>query len=135
DRMARAGVIGRDGKRGGELMRSCSFARIAGGRAVAAVVLAGCTVGVDGGPGPRPPPPRPGGPAACTLEPAPVCAVRGRGRQTLANACMPRSDGGRVVHAGACRSGGPGPMPPPRACTREYAPACARRGRDVRTFG
>lgn len=116
-------------------MRSFSFARIAGGLAVAAVVLAGCTVVVDDGPGHRPPPPRPGGPAACTFEHAPVCAVRGRDRQTFSNACMARSDGYRVVHAGACRSGGPGPMPPPRACTREYAPVCARRGRDVRTFG
>lgn len=34
---------------------------------------------------------------------------------------------------------GPGPRPPfpdePRMCTREYAPVCARRGDDRRTFG
>lgn len=116
-------------------MPSFSFAKIAAGLAVTAVVLAGCTV-VDDGPGYRPPPPRPGGPTACTYEYAPVCGERRGDRQSFPNACTARADGYRVIHAGECRRGNrPGPDRPPRACTREYAPVCARRGRDVRTFG
>lgn len=111
--------------------------RFAGGLAVAAVVLAGCTVVVDDGPGYHRPPPRPG-PSACTFEYAPVCASAHGQRQTFPNACVARSEGFRPVHAGSCRADsrpGPGPERPPRACTREYAPVCAKRGRDVRTFG
>lgn len=117
-------------------MPSFSFAKIAGGLAVTAVVLAGCVV-VEEGPHHRPPP-RPGGPTFCTSEYVPVCGERRGDRQTFANACVARADGYRVVHGGQCRAGnrpGPGPDRPPRACTREYAPVCARRGRDVRTFG
>lgn len=117
-----------------------SFARVAGGLAVTAFMLAGCVV-VEDGPGHRPPPPRPG-PSACTYEYAPVCGERRGDRQTFPNACTARADGYRVVHGGECRRADrpdlrPGPRPdrPPRACTREYAPVCARRGRDVRTFG
>ncbi len=119
-------------------MRIRSFARIAAGLATAAVVLAGCTVVVDDRPGHRPPPPRPGGPAACTFEYAPVCGERRGDRQTFPNACTARADGYRIVHAGECRRGGGGGWDHDRrpvACTREYAPVCARRGRDVRTFG
>lgn len=114
-------------------MPGFSFARIAGGLAVAAMVLAGCTVVVDDGPGHRPPPPRPGGPTACTYEYAPACGERRGDRQTFPNACLARADGYRIVHAGTCRRGPD--REPPRACTREYAPVCAQRGRDVRTFG
>ncbi len=121
-------------------MSGFSLMKIAGGLAVAAVVLAGC-VAVDDGPGyHRPPPPRPG-PGACTFEHAPVCATARGERQTFPNACIARSEGFRVVHAGSCHADSRpglrpvGPERPPRACTREYAPVCARRGRDVRTFG
>lgn len=117
-------------------MSSFSLAKITAGLAVAAVTLAGCVV-VEDGPGYRPPPPRPGGPSACTYEYAPVCGERRGDRQTFPNACSARADGYRIVHAGQCRrGGGAGPGPDrPRVCTREYAPVCARRGRDVRTFG
>jgi hypothetical protein len=124
-------------------MPSFSFAKIAGGLAVTAFMLAGCVV-VEDGPGHRPPPPRPGGPSACTMEHMPVCGERRGDRQTFGNACMARADGYRVVHGGECRRGpgagpghrpGPGPDRPSRACTREYAPVCARRGSDMRTFG
>ena len=118
-------------------MHGFSLAKIAAGLGVAAVVLAGCVAVVDERPGyDRPPPPRPGGPAVCTQEYAPVCAERRGERQTFSNACMARASNHRIVHDGACRRGGPGGREPaPRACTREYAPVCARRGRDVRTFG
>lgn len=120
-------------------MRIRSFAGLTAGLA-AALVLAGCVV-VEEGPGHRPPPPpRPGGPAACTYEYAPVCAERRGDRQTFPNACTARAEGYRIAHPGQCRSGGgggnwDGDRDRPRACTREYAPVCARRGRDVRTFG
>ncbi len=115
-------------------MPSFSLMRIAGGLAVTAVILAGCTVVVDDGPGHRPLPPRPG-PGACTFEYAPVCGAYRGDRQTFPNACAARSEGYRIIHPGTCRAGGPDRDRPPRACTREYAPVCARRGRDVRTFG
>lgn len=133
-------------------MQIRSFAGIATGLAAAFIVLAGCTV-VEERPGYRPvPPPRPG-PVACTREYAPVCGERRGQRQTFANACMARADGYRIAGQGACRSGGnwgnrpdhnrpgntrPGNVRPndrdSRACTREYAPVCATRGRDSRTF-
>ena len=115
-------------------MRIRSFAGLATGIA-AAFVLAGCVV--EEGPGHRPLPPRPGGPTACTYEYAPVCAERRGDRQTFPNACTARAEGYRIAHPGECRRGGGGDWDRerPRACTREYAPVCARRGRDVRTFG
>lgn len=132
-------------------MRIRSFAGIATGIAAAFIVLAGCTV-VEERPGYRPsPPPRPG-PVACTREYAPVCGERRGQRQTFSNSCEARAANYRITHQGACRSGGdwnnrpgpnrpdtnrPGPNRPdrPQACTREYAPVCARSGRDTRTFG
>ncbi len=100
-------------------------------------------------------------PQACTREYAPVCAQRGRDRQTFGNACVARSEGFDPVYDGECReSGRPGPGGPgfggpgaggpgfggpgfggrpgggnQQVCTREYAPVCARRGGQVRTFG
>ena len=99
-------------------MPSFSFAKIAGGLAVTAVMLAGCVV-VEDGPGHRPPPPRPGGPTACTFEYAPVCGERRGDRQTFSNACLARADGYRVAYGGQCRASrpdrpGPGPERPPR---------------------
>lgn len=117
-------------------MRIRSLASFSAGLAAAAIMLAGCTV-VEDGPGHRPPPPRPGGSTACTFEYAPVCGERRGDRQTFPNACTARADGFRVIHAGQCRRGS-GPdrdRDRARACTREYAPVCARQGRDVRTFG
>ena len=118
-------------------MRFLSFAKVSAALAVVAVVLAACTVVVDEGPGPGPRPPRPDGPGFCTREYAPVCGERGRERQTFPNACVARAEGYRVAHPGECRlggGGGGGGGDRPGFCTREYAPVCARRGRDVRTF-
>ena len=71
----------------------------------------------------------------CTQQYDPVCAERRGDRQTFGNACMARAEGYRIVSRGECRPGRPDRPPRERACTREYAPVCARRGGDVRTFG
>lgn len=120
-------------------MRIRSFAGAAAGLAGAIFILAGCVV-VEEGPGYRPAPPSRPGPVACTREYQPVCGERRGERQTFPNACTARADGYRVSHAGACRSSGGWDRPDrdrprrPQACTREYAPVCARKGRDTRTF-
>ena len=136
------------------LMRIRSFVGAATGLAGAIFILAGCVV-VEEGPSYRPgPPPRPG-PVACTREYQPVCGERRGERQTFPNACTARADGYRISHQGACRSSGGsgGNLGPigggsgggwnrpdrdrprqPQACTREYAPVCARNGRETRTF-
>lgn len=95
-----------------------------------------CRRGGGGGGWERPPQ------QACTLEHRPVCGQRGGDRQTFGNSCQAEANGYRVVRQGECRRGGGsnagggwGERPPQRACTREYAPVCARRGRDMRTFG
>lgn len=78
-----------------------------------------------------------GRPQACTFEYRPVCAQRGNDRRTFGNACQADVEGYRVIREGECRgpgAGGPGSGRPPRACTREYDPVCARRGNSVRTF-
>ncbi|RUW24370.1 peptidase [Mesorhizobium sp. M4B.F.Ca.ET.215.01.1.1] len=95
-------------------------------------LLAACTVVVDEGPGPRPPRPEP---QFCTREYEPVCARRGGDRQTFANACLADRAGYRIVRDGPCRDGGGGGGgDEPTFCTREYAPVCARRGGQLRTF-
>ncbi len=87
-----------------------------------------------------------GSPIACTQEYDPVCARRGNDVRTFGNACTARAENYRVVSEGECRRGGDRAdrrddrrgdrdRGPQRACTREYAPVCARRGNDVRTFG
>jgi hypothetical protein len=48
---------------------------------------------------PRPPV---GRPIVCTLEEAPVCAVRGSRLRSFGNACLARADGYRVLHRGRC---------------------------------
>lgn len=144
-------------------MNLLNIIRSAGAMSFIALVLAACTVVVDDGPNRPPPGPGgPGGPQMCTREYDPVCAERGRDRRTFGNACTARADGYRIVHGGECRrddgrpgggrpgggggpgwggggpggpgAGGPGGGRPPVACTREYAPVCARRRGDERTF-
>lgn len=100
--------------------------------ALALSVLAGCTV--EEYPGPRPEPlPRP--PQMCTMEYNPVCAIRGRQRETFSNACQARARGFDVIGRGECRpQGRPDPEERPQFCTREYNPVCARRGNRTQTF-
>ncbi|MFC3076283.1 Kazal-type serine protease inhibitor domain-containing protein [Shinella pollutisoli] len=101
--------------------------------ALAGLVLAACSVDVadpNAGGGFRPSPGR-----ACTAEYRPVCAARGGDSQTFANACEAQASGFRVLGPGECRHGRPEPRPDEsRACTREYAPVCAARGRERQTF-
>ena len=122
------------------------------GVVMSGVIVAACTaVVVDD----RPPPPRPDRPQACTMQYDPVCGERRGDRQTFGNSCEADRAGYRIVHGGECRRGGPGmggpgrpgpggpgmggPRPDrpdrPQFCTREYAPVCARQGRQTRTFG
>jgi len=114
---------------------STVFRRRAGRIAVAlaGLALAACSVDVvnpNAGGGLRPSPGR-----ACTAEYRPVCAARGGESQTFANACEAQSSGFRVLGSGECRHGRPEPRPDEsRACTREYAPVCAARGRERQTF-
>lgn len=71
------------------------------------LALAGCLETMPGPDRPhRPRPPRPEKPAICTREYAPVCAERGRKRQTFSNPCMARAKGFEVVRPGECRGGG-----------------------------
>ncbi|TPI66177.1 peptidase [Mesorhizobium sp. B3-1-3] len=96
-------------------------------------LLAACTVVVDDGPRPRPPRPHP---QLCTMQYEPVCARRGGDRQTFANACLAEREGYRIVRDGPCRDGGGGGGGGGEQtfCTREYAPVCARRHGQVRSF-
>ncbi|GAA5541232.1 MULTISPECIES: Kazal-type serine protease inhibitor family protein [Brucella/Ochrobactrum group] len=115
------------------------------------MVLSGCVA--EGGPDHRPPPVRPGNPGhvqACPMIYSPVCGESRGIRRTFGNACSARAEGFRVVSNGQCSSrpgsgwNGPGvgPARPPQhgvrpgmgACTREYAPVCARRGSERRSF-
>ncbi len=41
-------------------------------------------------------------PVACTMEYAPVCAVKGKERRTFSNACMAKAEGFSVDRAGTC---------------------------------
>lgn len=97
-------------------------------------VLSACVVVEDPGPRPRPIPPD-DGPRYCTREYDPVCAVDSGERRTFGNACEARLAGYRIVSGGECRRREPRPDPRPGFCTREYAPVCARRGGEIRTFG
>lgn len=112
-----------------------------------AALLAVASCVVDAGPPPYYPGP---GPEFCPRVYDPVCAERGRDRQTFSNACEARSEQYRIIYPGQCRprSGppitpppGPGPITPPRpqpgglSCTQVYDPVCARQGGHVRTFG
>jgi hypothetical protein len=83
--------------------------------------------------GPRPPRPHP---QLCTAQYLPVCARRDGDRQTFANACLADRAGYRIVRDGPCRDGGGGGGGGGEQtfCTREYAPVCARRHGQMRTF-
>jgi Kazal-type serine protease inhibitor-like protein len=77
---------------------------------------------------------RPVPPVACTREFAPVCARRDDQQRTFDNPCLARASGFQVMYRGQCRAS-VGPLPnQPIACTREFAPVCARRGNLSLTF-
>ncbi|MDD7972726.1 Kazal-type serine protease inhibitor domain-containing protein [Roseinatronobacter alkalisoli] len=83
------------------------------------------------------PPPHEDRPAACTFEYPPVCGERHGQRETYGNACMMRAADARLVHQGQCRPATVSPRPPggrEQACTREYAPVCAVRQDQRRSF-
>jgi hypothetical protein len=92
-----------------------------------AATASACTVAVEQHPVPA-------RPQACTFENAPVCARRGNQQRTFSNACMARASGFQVLHRGQCQMR-PAPISSrPAACTGEFAPVCARRGSQQRTF-
>lgn len=103
---------------------------------LALAVLAAC-VAEEGPIGP--------GPQYCSREYAPVCARRGDDRRTFPNDCEADRAGYYVIRDGQCRRDRPDypdeprpPRPPrpdrPQACPMIYAPVCAQRGSDRRTF-
>jgi len=94
---------------------------------LAAVTVSACTVAVEQHPVPV-------RPQACTREFAPVCARRGSQQRTFDNACIARTSGFQVVHRGQCSVAIPPIAGRPVACSREFAPVCARRGGRQRTF-
>ena len=134
---------------------------VAGTFAAAAMILSSCTAVVEDG---RPLPPRPDRGPICTREYAPVCGERGRDHRTFANSCLAKAEGYRITNMRECRDGRPDrgdrndrgdrhgrdrgdrndrndrhdrgdrDRGGQRACTMEYAPVCARRGHDQRTF-
>ena len=95
-------------------------------------LLAACTVVAEDGPDYRPP--RPERPHACTAEYVPVCARRGHERRSFANRCMAEGAGYRIVRQGPCSGEADEGGGRQTFCTREYAPVCAGRRGEMRTF-
>jgi hypothetical protein len=86
-------------------------------------------------------------PQYCPQIYAPVCARRGDDRRTFPNECYAEREGYYIIRDGECRRDRPDypdsrpprpPRPPqsdrPQACPMIYAPVCAQRGNDRRTF-
>jgi hypothetical protein len=110
-----------------------SFFRLCAAVLLFGTLLSACVVEEVSGSGPGSFPSE--RPEFCSQDYSPVCARRGGYRQTFANACRAEVAGFRVIGDGECRSEGGGGFDDQRFCTHEYAPVCARRGGDLRTFG
>jgi hypothetical protein len=108
------------------------FFRLGAAVLLLGVLLSACVVEEVSGPVPGPFPP--GQPQICGQEYAPVCARRGGRRQSFVNACRAEAAGFLVIGRGECGQVGGGGFDEPRFCTFEYAPVCAARHGDVRTF-
>lgn len=114
--------------------------------AAAGLAVAACTV--DGPypgqyPGPYPGTvPRPEHPQFCPQIYQPVCAARGRVRQTFSNSCEANASGFQVIRGGECRSRSPQTPRPDRPrtggpqyyCPQVYQPVCAQGPRGFRTY-
>jgi len=72
---------------------------------------------------------------ACTREYKPVCAQHNGIQETFANACTARRHGYLPIRAGRCRPDASGSSRSPKMCPMIYAPVCAAKAGDRRTFG
>ncbi len=65
----------------------------------APLTLTGCMETMPGPERPRPPQ----RPVACTMNYAPVCAIRRGQQRTFSNSCLARSERWRIIYQGPCR--------------------------------